>query len=475
MREHQRHDFASGGINRRQIIQGLGCTGASLCLPINLLANHDAPLESYHPTMSLTDLEWALLKGERGKTIQKIMTTVVRYGDLFGADRLIPLDGPIHSVASFGLLFFDKMMEILDELEKEGFEVLQHFSCNPLPTDEARVPLKFIERAAFKVMFPSQKPLEKHLNRLGLDKAKSFTCACYQKEVGQVPNRGDILCWSESSAVSFANSVLGARSNRNSGILDFFCGILGKTPSFGLLTDEGRKARHLIDVQTSKAPDPWVLGAILGQEVFDGVPYIRGLDRWFAHEAKEDFHDFCKDLGAAAASYGSVGLYHLDGLTPEALDFGLDLLQGSVNPVVVDDARLAAMTAVMKAGLKEVGRIKLCMIGCPHNSLNQIKHWARSFENALSKSWRTKLAIRTILVAAPQTIGILERETDLMERLNRVGAEVGSLCALMHSQNPVIKSGGRILTNSSKLDYYSEAVFAPESVILEALTKGGLA
>lgn len=151
---------------------------------------------------------------------------------------------------------------------------------------------------------------------------KAYTCACYLPEVGNTPKRGEILSWAESSAVVYANSVLGARCNRNSGIIELMGSIAGFVPEFGLLTDEGRKADWIIEIKTTKKPEAQILGSAIGMKVMEKVPYIRGLDKWIGTELNDEACAYLKDFGAATASNGSVGLYHIENLTPEAVDYG---------------------------------------------------------------------------------------------------------------------------------------------------------
>ena len=106
---------------------------------------------------------------------------------------------------------------------------------------------------------------------------RDSTCACYLPQVGNVPKRGDILSWAESSAVVYANSVLGARCNRNSGIIELMGSIAGFVPEFGLLTDDGRKADYVVEVKTSKKPEAQLLGSAVGMKVLEKVPYILSL------------------------------------------------------------------------------------------------------------------------------------------------------------------------------------------------------
>ena len=133
-----------------------------------------------------------------------------------------------------------------------------------------------------------QDSYEAQLHKLGLKSDKSFTCACYFDEVGNTPKKGDILSWAESSAVVFANSVLGARCNRNSGIIELFGSILGKVPEFDLLTDEGRKAKWIIEVMSSLFREAQVLGSAIGMKVMEDVPYVKGLDKWIGTELTDD-------------------------------------------------------------------------------------------------------------------------------------------------------------------------------------------
>lgn len=462
-------------ITRRGLLSAGGCAGVGLTLPPLFSGCDNTPQASgtvYQTRMNLTAEERDQLEGGQGPTMKKIMETLCNYGDVFGATNFVPLDQPIHSVASFALLFLGPMFDIMDELKREGYKTTMPFTANPRPTDYDNVDVGALESASFGVMFPGQSGFENDLRSLGMRTDKPFSCGCYQPEVGNLPGRGDIMCWSESSAVSFANSVLGARTNRNSGITDFFMGILGKTPYFGLLTDEGRRATWTVDIRTSKKPDSWVLGAAIGGAVRGDVPYIRGLDQWIGSELNEENKSWLKDFGAAGASNGAIGLYHVDNLTPEAKDYGESLVKSDARTLVVDDAMLNATVRSFETTWR-TGSPELCIIGCPHNSLYQLNEWTGKIEDALSDARRSRVAVKTILVAAPQTIDKFKQDRSTYNRLMATGAEVGSMCALMHCQNPLI-SGQRILTNSSKLRHYSSARYAPAPVVLNAAVTGGM-
>ena len=200
--------------------------------------------ENFTYKMKLTDDEVAILHGSQGETMAKIMKTLVLYGDAFGAKKFVSVAvNKGHLVTSFGISVLKPVFDITQELIDAGLKVDETFSVDPRPIDYANVKCNKLQKFIFnKILYGEQASYEKQLHKLGLKSDKSFTCACYLDEVGNTPKKGDILSWAESSAVVYANSVLGARCNRNSGIIELFGSILGKVPEFDLLTDEGRKA-----------------------------------------------------------------------------------------------------------------------------------------------------------------------------------------------------------------------------------------
>ena len=185
-----------------------------------------------------------------------------------------------------------------------------------------------LEKIVFdKILYGKQKEYEEQLKKVGLTDEDSFSCTSYLKECGNRPAKGDILSWAESSAVVFANSVLGARCNRNSGMLDLFGSILGVVPEFGFLLDENRKATWIIEIKTTKIPEAQILGSAIGMKVMDEVPYIIGLDDYLGTELTDFNEAYLKDMGAASASNGAVGLFHVENLTPEAKELKRSLIK----------------------------------------------------------------------------------------------------------------------------------------------------
>ena len=299
-----------------------------------------------------------------------------------------------------------------------------------------------------------------------------FTCACYFDEVGNVPKQGDILSWAESSAVVYANSVLGARCNRNSGIIDLFGSILGCVPKFGLLTDEGRKATWIIDVKTSKKPEAQILGSAIGMKVMEEVPYVRGLDLFIGNELDQQARDYLKDFGAATASNGAVGLYHIDGLTPEAKEQGEALIAEGAQVYVIDDAELERVEKAYPIIWKNPDAApKLAFIGCPHLSLEQLTDWAHKIDEALTDAGRKKVAVPTVMTT-PEAV--LRKFNELPEAamLKARGVVVSYICPLMYMNNPL---AGKmpVITNSNKLRTYTSARYYKSDELLKQITKGG--
>ena len=213
--------------------------------------------------MKLTKEQKEILNGSQGETMAKVMKTLVMYGQTFGADKLVPITSEYnHLVTSFGLKMMTPVFELMDKLIEAGAVSGQKFSVDPRPMDKA-VPANLIQKLIFKrFMYSEQGAYEEQLKKLGLMNESAFTCACYLDQVGNKPKMGDVLSWAESSAVVYANSVLGARCNRNSGIMDLMGSIAGYVPHFGLLTDEGRKATWIVKVQTTGQPDAQLLGRL---------------------------------------------------------------------------------------------------------------------------------------------------------------------------------------------------------------------
>ncbi|MCI5497010.1 MAG: aconitase X catalytic domain-containing protein [Firmicutes bacterium] len=422
--------------------------------------------------MKLTQEEKDILAGKQGETMAKILKTVVDFGDVFGANKLVPITHASHFVTSFGIGLLKPLFRTMDEIIDAGIKTKEPFTVDPRPIDYANVKCNLLNKLVFsKIMYKEQKRYEEQLKKIGLKDDKSFTCTCYFEEVGNLPKKGDILGWAESSAVVYANSVIGARCNRNSGMLDLFSAIIGKVPEFGLLTDEGRKADWIIDIQTSKLPEAQILGSAIGLKVMEDVPYVKGLDRFLGNELTDDVKGYLKDFGAATASNGAVGLYHIDGLTPEAKELGKKLIKKDAKVYTITDKELEKVYKSYPVLWKNVNaKPTLCFIGCPHLSRTQLEHWAKDILSGLKNTGRKKVTVKTILTTSPQ-IADKFRETELCKELYRAGVKVSSICPLMYTNNPL--AGKKpIITCSNKLRTYSSSRFYKSDDILKIITGG---
>ena len=423
--------------------------------------------------MVLNKEQQAILDGAAGEVMAKVMKTLVMYGDAFGAEKMVPVTSKYnHLVTSFGLKMMTPVFDLMQQLIDAGAVSGQKFSVDPRPLDK-NVPANFLQNLVFnKFMYSTQEMYEGQLKELGLMNDDAFTCACYFDQVGNKPERGEVLSWAESSAVVYANSVLGARCNRNSGIMDIMGSIVGYVPYFGLLTDEGRKATWIVKIETEKKPEAQLLGSAIGMKVMEAVPYVYGLDKWIGNELNDAACTYLKDFGAATASNGAVGLYHIDGLTPEAVDMGESLIAEGAQVYVIDDAELERVKANYPVmWKKEDAKPKLCFMGCPHMSLQQLKDWTDKLDAALNESGHKKVLIPTVFTSSPAVLKEFNN-TGYAVRLKAMGVITSYICPLMYMNNPLCKSMP-VITSSNKLRTYTTARYYTDDEILEALTKGG--
>ena len=421
--------------------------------------------------MELTKTQQEMLDGKQGEVMAKVAKTLVMYGEAFNAEKMVEVSSDYnHLVTSFGLGVLDPVYELMNTLIDAGGMSKQKFTADPRPLDP-NVPANFIQNLIFKkFMYNKQAFYEDQLQKLGLLDKDGFTCTCYMHEVGNTPKMGDVLSWSESSAVVYANSVLGARCNRNSGILDLMGSVAGFVPYFGLLTDEGRKAKWIIRINTTKKPEAQLLGSAIGMKVMEDVPYVIGLDKYLGDELNDAACTYLKDFGAACASNGAVGLYHIDKLTPEAKKYGEELILKDAKEYVIDDAELERVyKSYPVIWKKKDAKPKLCFIGCPHMSLEQLKTWTVNVNNKLKENKTKQVSIPTVFTAAPGVIKEFNK-TEYRSMLDESGVVLSYICPLVYMNNPACASMP-VITSSNKLRTYTSAKFYTEDEILDIITK----
>lgn len=248
-----------------------------------------------------------------------------------------------------------------------------------------------------------------------------------------------------------------------------FGSIVGYVPYFGLLTDEGRKATWIVKVKTTEKPEAQILGSAIGMKVMESVPYVYGLDKWLGSELTDDVCAYLKDFGAATASNGAVGLYHIDKLTPEAVEMGENLITDDAKVYVIDDAELKRVKGNYPVIWKNKdAKPKLCFVGCPHLSFAQLNELTDTLADMLEKSGLKKVSVPTVFTCAP---GVKEKfeKTDGNAKLKKCGVVLSDICPLMYMNNPLAKAMP-VITNSNKLRTYTTARYYTTSEILDIIS-----
>ena len=321
--------------------------------------------------MFLTKEEQEMCDGEYGETIRKSMDILVALGDIYGASGLVDITSAQVSGVSYKTIG-DAGLEYLQDLARDGSgKATINASLNPPGTD-----LDNWEELGFPRDFAiKQNEIVDAYADLGISK----TCTCTPYLVGNVPRFRDHVSWSESSAVAYVNSVIGARTNREGGPAALAAAIVGKTPLYGFHLDENRKANLVVNVTTElKGADFGALGYIIGKVFGGGVPY-------FKLQNTPDNNNL-KTLGAALASSGSVALYHMENVTPEYELAG----EADVEDIMfISEKEIAETRESLTTTDKE---IDLVCLGCPHASLEEIKEVAAVVQG---KTIKNKLWICT--------------------------------------------------------------------------------
>lgn len=466
-------------VSRRSFVTLLGTSAASAPILFNTIGSAVAS-DKTDPArkhikgvkMALTDEEIAILNGKQGPTMAKVLKSVIAYGDAFEAPYLLDVSNDGHWVTGMGQKGLDALYDLADVLIEGGVKAKRPFTIDPYPMDYENIEYTEEEKKENASLYCHQERWDKQVVKLGLrdGSKKSFSCTCYLPEVGNRPKFGDVLAWAESSAVVYANSVIGARCNRNSGPIEMLCSIAGKTPYFGFLTDEARQATWHIEIKTSKLPTATLLGSAIGMKVGAEVPYITGLDQFLGTYLSEAVDDYLKDFGAATASNGAVGLYHVENITTEAKKLGKKLLTKTAKTFVITDEVLAQTKANYPVLWKDPeARPRYAFVGCPHLTLNQLREWDLRVDTALRAAGRDKLEIPLILCASPLVIDRLTPAQ--VSRMKKNGIHISFLCGAMYMINKVSASYPCI-TNSNKLRTYSTARFYEDDELLSYVVTG---
>jgi hypothetical protein len=337
--------------------------------------------------MRLTKQDRAILEGKEGHGRQRAMEILETLGEIFEADRLIPIRSAQVSGVSYKNLS-DAGLEFIAELAQDC-RVTVPTTLNPAGADLER----WEEMGVKRDFFEKQTAVIEAYTTLGIKPS----CSCTPYYDVNIPKKGQHLAWGESSAVCYVNSVLGARTNREGGPSALASAIVGKTPNYGLHGDAGRKATVIIDVEKG-VTDLAALGYNIGGRKDMKVPYFRGLD---TGTRLEDLKPMCAALGSA----GPVALFHVEGLTPEAGK----ALKGNPDIIHITKAEVEKTAADLST---THGTVELVAIGCPHLSPAELRKVASILKDKEPRPDAPKLwacTSRASYKAAREAVKVIER------------------------------------------------------------------
>lgn len=376
--------------------------------------------------MNLTKQEKDMLHGKEGKGVQKAMEILVALGEIYGAERMVKISSSQVSGVSYKNLG-DAGVEFLNELANSGARIRVKTTLNPCGMDlrdwrKLGIPEKFAE---------NQLKIINAFKKIGIRP----TCTCTPYFIGNRPKFHEHIAWSESSAVSYANSVLGARTNRESGISALASAICGRTPMYGYHLDENRKANLVVNVECelNGISDFGALGFIVGKKAGNSIPYFI-----FKKNIRIN-SDKLKSLGAAMAASGAVSLYHIEEITPEAKT--KKIIHKNSEEIIIKD-----LDEGYKALNSNAKKIDLVAIGCPHTSIEELIE--------ISKLLKGKKIKSTLWIATARKIREIAERKGIIKEIEKSGAFVISDTCMIVA--PIEELGFKTMaTNAAKAAFYA--------------------
>ena len=384
--------------------------------------------------MYLTKEQEKMLEGEYGEVVSKMMRLLVRLGEVYNAEKMIPVASvqvagvSYKSIGDAGLEFLQDIakeakVRVLTFLNPAGMD-LENWKEMGISEEFAKKQLAIIE--AFKKM----------------DIVISATCTPYL--AGNLPRYKQHIAWSESSAVSFANSVIGARTNREGGPSALASAITGYTPCYGLHLDENRQPNFVVNVNVDlkSSTDFAAMGYYIGKEIKNKIPYFVGI--------KNADVDDLKALGAAMAASGAVALYHIENITPEAKEVSIDGLE----KIEFGEEELEETYEKLNSGEEE----DIIIFGCPHASLNEIIKIARLVEG--------KKARKPFWICTSRAVKEIAERMGLDEIIRNAGGKiVADTCMVV---SPIENLFSTTAVNSAKAAHYLPG-FCKQKVIFKRM------
>lgn len=394
--------------------------------------------------MYLTKEEEKLLEGEKGEVLERMFRLLVRLGEIYGADKMIPVGSVQVAGVSFKSIG-DPGLEFLEDFSSKGAKVKVLTYLNPAGMD-----LEDWEKLGFPKEFAEkQTRIMDAFKQMGI----VITSTCTPYLAGNLPRFREHIAWSESSAVSFANSVIGARTNREGGPSALAAALCGVTPNYGLHLDENRKPSVVVNVDTDLKfnSNYGALGYHVGKQVKKAIPFFKGL--------KNANTDQLKALGAAMAASGAVALYYIEDQTPEA---NLMDIKG-IETINVSEKNLDETYEKLNTGKDP----DIVIMGCPHASLREISTLA---EKVKGKNLKKPVWICTsrMVKEAAERMGF----NDTIE--NAGGKIVADTCCVV---SPIEQMGYKTTAvNSGKAANYLPGFCKQEVVFkdIDELIKGAL-
>jgi len=394
--------------------------------------------------MRLTREEQGMLAGAEGPAVQKAMQMIAALAEVYEAEGLVRVSSAQIAGVSYKNLG-DAGLQFLQDWAAQGARVRVPAFMNPAGMDLER----WREMGISAQFARQQQRVVDALTLMGV----SLTCTCTPYLVGTVPKVGQHLAWSESSAVSYANSVLGARSNREGGPSALAAAITGRTAAYGLHLSENRTATHVVEVQcpVRSEADYGALGYWVGQQVGDGVPFFR-----FQNQPLKPSQEHLMALGAAMAASGAVALYHIEGVTPQAEippqvearslpraeAETLQAVRAETMPTInVHD--LAEGHLALNSPLDEIDFVSL---GCPHSTLADVERVAAMLDG--------KRVQAALWVTTSRHVRSLAEQRGWVATIEASGAKVFADTCLVVA--PMEEMGFTAMaTNSAKAAFYS--------------------
>lgn len=383
--------------------------------------------------MNLTQKEKIMLEGKEGQLKQKCMQILVTLGEIYGAENMIEIQN-VHSPGVSYRVAGDAGLDYVKEASEKGTFAV------PTTLNTSGIDAFNWEEIGFPEDFSKcQLELNEAYEKMG--GIPTYTCTPYL--TGNVPLAGEHVAWGESSAIIFANSVLGARTNREGGPSALAAAVTGRVPAYGYHLDENRKADYLIKVNMVLETDRdyAVMGYYVGQIVGREVPLFVNMK----HPRLESL----KALGAALASSGALALYHVEGVTPEAPTKEA-VLREKYKTIEFGQAEYDTVT--QKFSLNQ--EPDLVVIGCPHCSINEMKELANALDGK-------KIKIDLWVCVSGQVYSLAER-SGYVETIKKAGATI--ICDTCPVLCPTSQKGYKAaITNSGKLAHYIRGLWNMDS------------